>query len=464
MKKSKIGLLPLYIELYDKSFSRFRPRIDRFYGEIADALRRRGSDVATVPVCRLRNEFKSAIATFEKARVDVLVTIHLAYSPSLESAAVLAKTKLPIVVLDTTPTFDYGPGQDPAELMYNHGIHGVQDMCNLLIRNGKRFEIVAGHWQKSNVLDRVAALVQAARLAGAMRTARVGLIGTPFKGMGDFAVPAAVMKRTLGVETIPCRKENLKRLVSTVSEKDMAGEMAADRRQFKIGKMRPEAHRRSARLCVAIRRWIEKERLTAFTVNFLAVDRASGLPTVPFLEAGKAMARGIGYAGEGDVLTAALVGALASVYPDTSFTEMFCPDWKGNRIFLSHMGEMNPRTVAGKATLVEMDYSFSDTDNPIRAVGCFRGGPAAFVNLAPLPGGQYRFIVAPVKMEKIVGQDRMDGSVHGWFKPAMPIDAFLAEYSKLGGTHHAALVYGNVTQALTAFGAFMGWDTVVMGK
>ena len=49
----------------------------------------------------------------------------------------LAGTDLPIVVLDTTPGYAFGPTTDPAEIMYNHGIHGVQDMCNLLIRNGK---------------------------------------------------------------------------------------------------------------------------------------------------------------------------------------------------------------------------------------------------------------------------------------------------------------------------------------
>ena len=57
------------------------------------------------------------------------------------------------------------------------------------------------------------------------------------------------------------------------------------------------------------------------------------MPTLPFLEASKAMARGIGYAGEGDVLTSALVGTLLSVYPETSFTEMFCPNWKDGRYF-----------------------------------------------------------------------------------------------------------------------------------
>ena len=464
MRKAKIGLLPLYIELYDKSFGSARPRMDQFYGDIASALRKQGMDVETVPVCRLEGEFKKAIRAFEKADVDAVVTLHLAYSPSLESSEALAATKLPIIVLDTTPAFDFGPGQSPDEIMYNHGIHGVQDMCNLLIRNGKAFEIVAGHWKKSDVLDRVSVCVKSAQLVRAMRTARVGCIGSPFKGMGDFAVAPAVMKRTIGLQAIRVQGNRLAKLISGVSKREISAEVEADRKQFKIGKLDGEVHRRTARVSIGVRRWIEQDRLTAFTVNFLAATRAAGLATVPFLEASKGMARGIGYAGEGDILTAALVGAMASVYPDTSFTEMFCPDWKGNRIYLSHMGELNTNLVDGKPTLMEMDYNFSDTANPVRAVGCFRGGEAVFVNLAPLPGERYRLILAPVKMEKVVGKDRMANTIHGWFKPATPVDSFLAEYSRQGGTHHAALVYGHVMRELAGFARFMGWETVELGS
>ena len=53
------------------------------------------------------------------------------------------------------------------------------------------------------------------------------------------------------------------------------------------------------------------------------------MDTMPFLEISKAMSRGIGYAGEGDLLTAALVGALLAAWPRTTFTEIFCADWKG---------------------------------------------------------------------------------------------------------------------------------------
>lgn len=59
--------------------------------------------------------------------------------------------------------------------------------------------------------------------------------------------------------------------------------------------------------------------------------------------------------------------------------------------------------------------------------------------------------------------DRMRDSVHGWFRPHMPIADFLGEYSSFGGTHHLALVYGDVTEHIARFGRLMGWEVVVLG-
>lgn len=205
-----------------------------------------------------------------------------------------------------------------------------------------------------------------------------------------------------------------------------------------------------------MRRWIEEERLSAFTVNFLEVTQASGLPAVPFLEASKAMARGIGYAGEGDVLTAALVGALGAAYPAT-FTEMFCPDWEHNGVFLSHMGEMNLDLAAGKPRLVVKPFPWTDAADPVVALARFRGGKAVLANLAPGPDDSYSFVLAPVTMLDVTGEDRMTDEIHGWFQPPMAVADFLAAYSRAGGTHHSALVYGDVCDELARFGRIMGW-------
>jgi L-arabinose isomerase len=460
MEKIRIGLLPLYLALYDDTAAAVRPRVEQFARTIAGELGRRGLEVAAAPVCRLEKEFAAAVKVFEAKQVSAIVTLHLAYSPSLESARVLARTRLPVIVLDTTPAWSFGPSQDPAEIMLNHGIHGVQDMCNLLLRNGKSFALEAGHWQRSDVLDRIAALAVPARMAASMRFGKVGLLGTPFKGMGDFSVPPAALKSTIGAIVKPLDSETLKALVAKVSHEEVAAETTEDSARFLVDPGCEAAHERSARFGLALRRWMQAETLSAFSFNFLDMRKKAGHLTVPFLEASKAMARGIGYAGEGDTLTALLVAALLTAYPDSSFTEMFCPDWETGTVFLSHMGELNWRLADGKPRLREMDYPYSRTDNPALLVGRFRPGQIVLANLAPTAQG-YRLILAPAEMLPAPG-DRFIDSVHGWFRPPLPLAEFLAAYSRAGGTHHLGFSYAADIGQLEAFGRLAGWEILVI--
>jgi len=459
MEKTTIGLLPLYLKLYDDTAGDKRPRMDEFVRTIAAELQKRGLEVIAAPVCRVEKEFASAVKSFEAEGAAAIVTLHLAYSPSLESAKVLARTKLPIIVLDTTPTWSFSPSQDPAEIMYNHGIHGVQDMCNLLLRNGKPFTLEAGHWQRSDVLDRVAALVRPARMASTIRFGKVGLLGTQFKGMGDFFVPASALKSSIGAVVKTIDPETLKALLGRVKADEVAAELAEDRARFELDGASEAAHERSVRFGLALRGWIDSEGMCAFTFNFLDMEKKSGHATVPFLEASKGMARGIGYAGEGDTLTALLVAALLLQYPESSFTEMFCPDWENGTVFLSHMGELNWRLADGKARLREMDYMYSKADNPALLVGRFRPGAIVLANLAPTADG-YRLILAPAEMIPVPAADRMRDTVHGWFRTHLALADFLAAYSRAGGTHHLGLSYTEDTRTLEEFGRMMGWEVV----
>jgi L-arabinose isomerase len=148
MVKLKIGLLLLYLELYDELVPGLRPRIEKFAGIIEEKLKKRKVEVLSAPICRVDDEFKKNVKLFENQKVDAIVTLHLAYSPSLESIDALSKTKIPIIILDTTSEYDFGDNIGPEEIMYNHGIHGVQDMCSMLLRKKKDFFIEAGHYKK----------------------------------------------------------------------------------------------------------------------------------------------------------------------------------------------------------------------------------------------------------------------------------------------------------------------------
>lgn len=457
MSPTVIGFLPLYLELYDRVLAEMRPTIDAFAATIAGELEKEGFTVLAAPVCRVKAEFEAAIRDFEAGGAVAIVTLHLAYSPSLESADALAATKLPLIVLDTTPDYDFGLSVSAERILYNHGIHGVQDMCNLLLRNRKPFLLEAGHWQESDVLRRVGADVRACRAAAAMKGARVGLIGKPFPGMGDFSIPFADLQRQIGLQVVESSAPNFSAL--RVSAEEIAAEVAAyTGGAFELGKISEACLARTAETSLRVRKWCEREGLNAFTFNFSDITRDCGLSTVPFLEASLAMSRGVGYAGEGDVLTAALVAALAAAFPEVTFGEMFCPDWKGNMVFLSHMGELNVQSMRGRPRLIESELPYYNIDYPGAAHGCMKSGAAALVNVAPGPDGTYSLIVCSGQM-RVSNAEAMPG-VSGWFEPAGRIEDMLAEYSRHGGTHHLAIVYAAELKILAGFSQIMNWSFV----
>jgi L-arabinose isomerase len=156
-------------------------------------------------------------------------------------------------------------------------------------------------------------------------------------------------------------------------------------------------------------------------------------------------------------MTAAFVGALASSWSSVTFTEMFCPDWEGNRIFVSHMGEINPSLADGKARLIAKPMPWVSVGTPVIAVGRLRGGVATLADLAPGPEGSLCLLTARVEMLDVRGEDRHSDAVRGWFTPPIAVPRFLEAYSRGGGTHHAALVYGDVRADLARLARLMGW-------
>ncbi|MEW6358017.1 MAG: hypothetical protein AB1696_16910 [Planctomycetota bacterium] len=458
--KPKIGLLPFYLKLYDDTNPALRPRFSAFMNNVADGFAARGIAVARADVCRLNSEFAEAVAHFEKEGVDCIVTLHLAYSPSLEAINALTKNDLPILILDTTMDASFGLDAYPDRIMYNHGIHGVMDMASVLRRRGRPFQIVAGHMGDDDLLDRAALLVRAASGANRLRNTKALRVGESFRGMGDFFVEADVLKSVLGIAVEQIAAADLVPDVEAITDEEVEKEMALDRTRFTCA-VPEKVHARSVRVGLGLRRRLEIGGYDAFSMNFLSFDQPDGpVNTVPFIEASKAMARGLGYAGEGDVLTAALVGALSRAFGKTTFTEIFCPDWEGNSLFLSHMGEINPEIAGETPRIVEKPFPYTPAQNPAVIACAPKAGPAVFADLVPGPNDAFSLIVAQVEMLGDTTNDKMKDAIRGWMRPACGVREFLEAYSRHGGTHHSALVMGREPEAVCAFGEFAALPVV----
>ena len=427
----KLGFLPLYLQLYRDVCPAYDEKVAAFANTIADKLCATECSLIAAPVCARCDEVKVAMTQFQEGGAEAIVTLHLAYSPSLEAEELLAQAGLPIIMLDTTPDYEYPA--DHSTLMTNHGIHGVQDLANRLRRRRAPYKVIAGHWSESKVLEKLLEVAKAATVANAFRHSRVGRIGGDFKGMGDFCISAQAMQDN-GIETINfCKEEH----AIMPDEASIADEIAALKAVPMTGEADDNTYRINAISSLMVRNFIEREKLTAFTCNFLDAHKY-GVPTTPFIEACNAMSRGIGYAGEGDVLDAAWIGAIMKSIDRTTFTEMFCPDWKCGRIYISHMGEVNS-ALLDNAMLRVKQASFLPQPYPLTLTGSIKPGKVTIANLAPGPDDKLELITT--EGELLPFQETGHKQISGLFRPSKNLADFLPAYSQLGGTHHSALCY-----------------------
>jgi L-arabinose isomerase len=472
----KVGLIPLYLALYDEVRPETRPDVEAFAERVAQRLGEGGLEVEAAPVCCVRAEVEQAVADLTAAGVDLLATVHLAYSPSLESVDALTESDLPLLLLDTTPAARFDETATSADMMLNHGIHGVQDLACMLRRRGRDYALAVGHVDSDQFLDEAVGFARAAVAAARLREMTVLVFGDEFIGMGDFAVEPKVLARELGIKVRRMPVSEIAAAMADIDEHEVESEMAADRARFDCSDLPEEVLRTSNHVGLAVRRLVRDAGAGAFSFNFASFTPEAGASTVPFLEASKAMAQGVGYAGEADAMTAGFVGALLRGIGDGTFTEMFCPDWEGGSIFMSHMGECNVALAEGQVRLVEKDYSFGEVSNPAVAVFAMRRGPATLVNLAPGPDDSFDIIAARVE---VIDRGPVEGFPevpHYWIRPTdgnresgignrerttaddndSELSAFLGRYSEAGGTHHSALLMGDQIESLRQMAGLIG--------
>ena len=461
MKKIKVGYLPLYIKLYDDSNIKKRDPLVAYKNMLVHMLESQGIEIVEADeVCRIKEEFDRAAKKFNDADVTAVITQHLAYSPSLESIDALLSLKAPIIVFDTTPDYELlKVAQYEGRIGANHGIHGVQDMCNLLKRNNKPYYMCVGHALHSEVVSEVVGMCRAAAAAKAYKTMTIGSVGGSFTGMGDFLISDERYKSDIGATVKYMTPEVVAKYLPLVSEEEIDAEIAFDRANYTVGVEKEEEYRAATKSGLAVRKWMEAEGIDAATVNFLTLD-ICGLPKMPFVECCKIMGRNMGYAGEGDVLTAGLVGALISVYPNTSFVEMFCPDWEQNVLLLSHMGESNPNLAEWKPVILDAPFNYNSCGDTVAMYNCYRPGKAVYVNLAPM-NDHFHLIVTEVELlDEGLERGAYAHSTQGWMKPCKALPKFLKEFSLAGGTHHSAMVYDADIEEIKAFGEMMGFEVI----
>jgi L-arabinose isomerase len=459
--KPKLGLLPLMLEMYREYSPDMMKRQEPFLQGIS---RRLGafSEVVRAPVCATRSEVQAGIGELESGNPDLLVVVFIAYATSIAALKPLLGTNLPLLLFSTAPKSSMAEGMTMDDIMLNHGVHGYMDLANVLRRSGRAFQFVAGRVDDEHAYAEIEVWARAARTRRLLSDSRIGLAGYTFDGMGDLGLDTTYLNATLGPEVRHLPLNLLADRIGSVTEDEIEDEMASDRRTFKVDPGVDQViHRESNRVYLGLKRVADEFSLNGFSMHFQGILENPEIRTLPFLAISKLQQQGLAYAGEGDVLGVTMGLMSRYLTGDTLFTETFCPDFKGGRIVMGHMGESNP--AFGKETVLRRKkFAFGEALDPVIADVEMRQGEATVMNLGIVEDGLFQMILYTGDIvERIPGSDDID-MPYFHLQPAMGLEDLLTEYGMLGGTHHVSLTRGDRKDDLSKLASLLGIETVML--
>jgi len=392
--KPKVGVVFTLLELYRNTDPERPVKLGKLWCENVSALLADDAALHFTDVACTADEMSAAVASCEEADCDLLMVLPLAYATSGAARDALAKTTLPLLVVSTARDATLPHDMTGDHIMTNHAMHGVQDLANILARAGRRFELIAGHRSQDRFREKLRTAVRAAAGARVLRHGKVAQIGNAFAGMLDFGFDAPLPGGGFSVTDILV--DDVSHYIAKLSDDRVREMVAWATGRFEVDPgLTEDEMTKSARVAIAFEDLVDEGDFDAFSMNFLDVA-AAGIATMPFLGASRLMSRGIGYAGEGDVLTAALVAACARIERDTTFTEMFCPDYERAQVLLSHMGECNLALAnpSQPVKLVAKEFPWGDCARPATPVFQLRPGTVTLASLTEWPDDDFRLVTA----------------------------------------------------------------------
>ncbi|MGQ9610458.1 MAG: L-fucose/L-arabinose isomerase family protein [bacterium] len=462
-KKAKVGLLGLMLKLYDR-YPHIKPIMANFANELVGVLSP-FADVDFPGICNTREQVDETVSRFERQKVDLLIVVLLTYAPSHIALPALSKTKLPIMIFNTQQAYSVTVDSDPDLTFRNHGMHGVQDLANVLLRSNVKFYITTGHYKDEKALSEVRSWCDAARIVSFMRGVRIGLIGYPMEQMGDFAIDETSFLSQVGVEVQRIPMKLVSEMASSASISEVSEQMKRDRELFEVdSKVTQEAHETSSRLEWAIRNILNEKNMQGFAAHFMAIAEDGRIDTLPFLASSKLLSEGFGYGGEGDVTSSAVVTMMQELAGSANFTEMFTMDFGSNAILMSHMGEGNWKLARKdrKVRLVLDDLGIADMKMPpVLLSFSLEPGDVTIVSLTTFANGKLKFIVAEGKVLDYPPIPAINKPNYK-FAPDSDLCEFLTKFSMEGASHHQALAYGRLGGTIEKIARLMGIECAVI--
>lgn len=401
----------------------------------------------------------------------VIVWMHT-FSPAKMWIRGLTSLAKPLLHLHTQFHRDLPWGTIDMDFMnLNQAAHGDREAGFLHTRLRLARKVVVGHWSDSEVHDRLAAWMRAARAWLDWQGARIIRFGDNMRQVAVTEGDKVGAEMQFGFSTNTHGVGDLAKRVAAVTDRTITA-LCADYEKIytvapalKKGGDRHEALRYSARLELGLRGLLEDLGAAGFTDTF---EDLHGLRQLPGMATQRLMADGYGFGGEGDWKTSALVRAMKVMADGLPGGASFMEDYtyhlspRGHQVLGAHMLEICPSIASGKPRVEIHPLGIGGKEDPVRLVFDARPGEALNASLVDL-GNRFRLVFNEVTAVRVPRMPRLPVARAVWecrpdFKTACQ------SWILAGGAHHTGFSYAVTAEMLEDFATMAGIEMVRIGE
>jgi L-arabinose isomerase len=457
----RIGILGIMQDLYDDMIPGIAQRQEGYAAELAASLSEVGEFVPAKAV-KYREDAERVMGEFERSGLDGVLVVMLTYGPAMRVARLLAESRMPVCLANIQPEPAVTAAWDMADMTYNQGVHGSQDTANAMVRARRRFCVITDDWRTESFRAAVGRWARAAAAVSRWKSLKTAIFGYAMNDMGDIRVDESALVRTLGPEILAVAPGDMYRGMLAVSAAETDEVIAFEDSRFDIDpRLSAEERRDHARMQVAIERLLTERGFGAYTAHFDAIGEDGRFSRLPLAAASSLMAKGYGYAAEGDVLTACLVAAGHTLIGDAHFTEMYAMDFPSDSVLMSHMGEGNWKIARSDrpVRLIKRSLGIGRLGDPPTFLFQYQPGPATLATLVSLEGERFRLVAAEGENLDSPELPALE-MPYGQFRPSSGLRACLDGWLTAGGPHHEVMNLGHHAADWQAFCQLAGIEFV----
>ncbi len=415
-------------------------------------------------ICQEANNTKSCIG--------IIAWMHT-FSPAKMWISGLKILNKPLLHLHTQFNRDIPWGDIDMDFMnLNQSAHGDREFGFIMTRMRLNRKVVVGHWQDEKVQDQINVWTRAAAGWNDWQGAKFVRFGDNmrFVAVTDGDKVEAEFKFGYSVNTYGIG--DLVKVINAAGEGEINKliEEYEDSYTLSDNLLKGGAMRQSlveaARIEIGLQRFLEDGNFKGFTDTF---EDLHGMEQLPGIAAQRLMAKGFGFAGEGDWKTVALVRAMkvmgSGLQGGNSFMEDYTYHFEpGNSMVLgSHMLEICPSIANGKPKCEVHPLGIGGKADPVRLVFNSAAGPALNASIIDM-GNRFRMLVNEVEaVDAPFDLPKLPVARVLW-KPLPDMTTGCAAWIYAGGAHHTGYSQNLTSEHMEDFASIAGIEFIRIGR